>query len=50
MVDEVSAPVVERPVAAGVLEGVDRHLVEARDDEVVALLGLDHVQVDLGAA
>ena len=49
MVDEVSPPVVERPMARELLVGVDGHLVEAGDDDVVALGRLVRVDVGLGA-
>ena len=49
VVDEVPAPVVERPVAGELLVRIDGHLVEARDDDVVPVLGLEHVQIDLRA-
>ena len=45
VVEEVTAPVVKRTVRGGLLEGVDRHLIEARDDHVVALLGHPRVQI-----
>ena len=49
MVDEVSAPVVERPVPRDLPERIDRHLVEARDDEVVLIGRLVRVDIDLRA-
>ena len=42
VVEQVAAPVVERAVAARLLVRVDGHLVEARDDEVVALVRIVH--------
>src|SRR3954471_11652652 len=37
VVEQVAAPEVERAMRVGLVVGVDRHLVEARHDEVVAI-------------
>jgi hypothetical protein len=50
LVEQVAAPVVERAVAAGLFVRVDRHLEEARDDEVVAIIRHPLVEVDVVAA
>ncbi len=47
VIELVASPVVERTVAARLLVGIDRHLVEARDDEVVALVRGPLVEVDV---
>ena len=47
VVELVAAPVVERAVAARLLVRIDRHLEEARDDQVVALVGRPLVEVDV---
>src|ERR1700750_2199579 len=46
VVEEVAPPEVERAVRVGLVVGVDRHLVEARDHEVVAVARHPRVQVD----
>ena len=48
VVDQVAAPVVERPVGGDLLERVDGGLEEARDDQVVGLLGDPWEEVDGG--
>src|SRR6185312_8316541 len=46
VVEQVAAPEVQRAVRVRLVVGVDRHLVEARDDEVVAVPRHPRVEVD----
>ena len=46
MIEQVAAPVVERPVGRAT-ERIDRYLVEACDDDVVVALGLVAVEIEL---
>src|SRR4029079_16576147 len=46
VVEEVAAPEVERPVGVRLVVGVDRHLVEARHHEVIAVPRHPRIEVD----
>ena len=47
MIEEAPAPVVQRPVTAELVHRVVGHLVEARDDHVVALLRVPGIEIHL---